>query len=108
MLRKLEDFELGLVAGGNEIVVTATRDQVEAAHDAYQQAQIDVAILGALAIGYGTYATAGSAAASGVFAGGSFLAGMSYDELVEMRAEELYQADGSDGVWDGKNDNAWL
>lgn len=89
----------------NAIVVTATPEQIQAAQTAFNQAQIDVAALSAIAIGFGTAATYGSAAGGGVFASSSFLAGISYNQLVEIRAEELYANDIRDGVWDGRNSN---
>lgn len=107
MLRTLECSEQNYVYGGTGevgqdcILVVATPDMIRAAAMAYDQARIDVYILGALAAGAGAYFSSGSALGQAFVGAAGFVGGVQVEDFIHERAQELFSLDGADGTYDG-------
>lgn len=101
--RSLSSDEIAIVAGGEEeIVVTATREQVAAAKMAYARAENEILFAGGLlTYGIGAYFSPGVGAALYV---GDTASGFS-SEAIEQLANAYYLDDGADGVYDGVSDS---
>lgn len=104
MIREISKAEITTVSGAGEeadVVVTATRAQVDAARWAYQRALNDV-------VGVGSVATYGTGYFSPIVGVGIFIAETysgATQQVIETLAEAYYLDDAADGVYDGVSDS---